>query len=128
LLCFFSLFFGFVGLIFSYLLGHEAIGLPNTHVGPHRLFGWIFYFFVEGYSPFLVSVFWAFANSIFSSEEAKKNYGLMVAGSKVGSILAAYGAYLVFTYGVPITYSRIDDIRLHQYVYGASSLILLIVP
>jgi len=128
LLSFFSLFFGLIGLVFSYLLGHETIGLPNTQVGPHRLFGWIFYFFVEGYSPFLVSVFWAFANSIFSSEEAKKNYGLMVAGSKVGSVLSAYLAYIVFSYGLPSVYSRIDDIRLHQYVYGASSLVLLIVP
>ncbi len=128
LLCFFSLLFGSVGLVFTYLLGHEAIGLPNTHVGPHRLFGWIFYFFVEGYSPFLVSVFWAFANSVFSSEEAKKNYGLMVAGSKLGGLMSAYLGWFVFSYGLPSVYSRVADIRLHQYVYGLSSFVLLIVP
>lgn len=128
LLSFFSLFFGVIGLVFTYLLGHEVIGLPNTNIGPHRLFGWIFYFFVEGYSPFLVSVFWAFANSIFSSEEAKKNYGLMVAGSKLGGLMSAYCAYFVFSIGLPSAYSYAADVRLHQYVYGVSSLVLLIVP
>jgi len=128
LLCFFSILFGTVGIVFSYLLGHEVIGLPNTNIGPHRLFGWIFYFFVEGYSPFLVSVFWAFANSIFSSEEAKKNYGLMVAGSKLGGLMSAYLAYFLFSVGLPSLYSRAEDIRLHQYVYGGSSIVLLVVP
>lgn len=128
LLSFFSLLFGFVGLVFTYLLGHAVIGLPNTNVGPHRLFGWIFYFFVEGYSPFLVSVFWAFSNSVFSSEEAKRNYGLMVAGSKLGGVLSAYLAYFVFTYGLPNVYSYAEDILLHQYVYGVASLVLLFVP
>ena len=52
----------------------------------------------------------------------------MVAGSKVGSIISACCAYLIFSHGLPTVYSRIADIRLHQYVYGASSLVLLIVP
>jgi len=64
LLNFFSIFFAISGLIFAYLIGHPTIGLANTNTGPHRWFGWLFYLFVEGYSPFLVSVFWAFANSI----------------------------------------------------------------
>jgi AAA family ATP:ADP antiporter len=128
LLCFFSVFFGTLGLVFAYLLGNPVIGLPNTHIGPHRIFGWIFYFFVEGYSPFLVSVFWAFANSIFSSEEAKRNYGLMVAGSKMGGLVSASLAYLIFSRAIPTEYSHITDIRLHQYVFAFSSLILLIVP
>ncbi len=64
LLCVYSGFFGIMGLFFAYLIGHPTIGIANTHESPYRLFGWVFYFFVEGYSPFVVSVFWAFANSV----------------------------------------------------------------
>ncbi len=129
LLNFFSMFFALSGLVFTYLIGHETIGLHNTHTGPHRIFGWVFYVFVEGYSPFLVSVFWAFANSISSPDEAKKNYGLMVAGSKLGGALSALAAYLAFTYLMPsISYNRSADIFLHQMVYLISVIMLMMVP
>lgn len=129
LLNFFSLFFAVSGLVFTYLIGHPTIGLANTDVGPHRIFGWVFYVFVEGYSPFLVSVFWAFANSISSPEEAKKNYGLMVAGSKLGGALSALFAYLLFQYLFDfIPYTRSSDIVLHQAVYFTSVVMLFMVP
>ncbi|MDZ4151743.1 Npt1/Npt2 family nucleotide transporter [Methylicorpusculum sp.] len=89
LLCFYSLMFGVFGLLFAVLLGNASIGLPNTNASASRLFGWLFYFFVEGYSPFLVSVFWAFANSVNSPDSAKKTYGLMTSGSKLGGALSA---------------------------------------
>src|SRR5579872_5598527 len=76
LLMFYTALFGVIGLYFAYLIGHPTIGLSNTQSSPDRLFGWLFYFFVEGYTPFLVSVFWAFANSVSSPEGAKKNYGM----------------------------------------------------
>jgi ATP:ADP antiporter, AAA family len=129
LLNFFSIFFALGGLVFAYLIGHPTIGLANTDIGPHRWFGWIFYLFVEGYSPFLVSVFWAFANSITGPDEAKRNYGLMVAGSKMGGALSALFAYSLFTWGMSaVAYDRATDIYMHQVVYFASVLMLLMVP
>ncbi|KKP95219.1 MAG: Plastidic atp adp transporter [candidate division TM6 bacterium GW2011_GWF2_36_131] len=96
LLCFYAILYGILGLIFTYLLGHPTIGIPNTDQSPWRLFGWIFYIFIEGYSPFIVSVMWAFTNSIFSPKEAKDSYGLLVAGTKIGGILsAAFGWFLL---------------------------------
>src|SRR5579871_2077945 len=89
LLCVYSGIYAVVGLLFAYLLGHPTIGIVNTQESPYRLFGWIFYFFVEGYSPFVVSVFWAFANSINTPDGAKKSYGLMVSGSKLGGMLTS---------------------------------------
>src|SRR5690606_27251498 len=74
LLCFYACSYGIVGLILAVYLGHPTIGLLNTKADPSRWFGWIFYFFVEAYSPFVVGVFWSFANSVSSPEEAKKNY------------------------------------------------------
>ncbi|HRN78001.1 MAG TPA: Npt1/Npt2 family nucleotide transporter [Candidatus Dependentiae bacterium] len=124
-----ALFFGMLGFLFTYLLGHPVIGLPNTNIGPDRIFGWVFYFFVEAYSPFLVSVFWAFANSISSPQEAKNNYGLMVAGSKFGGVTSALIAWIILSgISASATYSRSVDIYAHQLVYAMSSCMLILVP
>lgn len=128
LLCYYSIFFGVMGLLFSLLLGHSTIGIPNTATSPFRIFGWIFYFFVEGYSPFLVSVFWAFANSINDPAEAKNNYGIMVSGSKLGGIISAIMAWAVLKDCRPFCYLVTSDIAKHQALLGFSSLLLLIVP
>ena len=76
LLSFYCAAYGIVGLIFTYFLGHPTIGIPNGHTSTSRIFGWLFYFFIEGYAPFVVSVFWAFANSVSNPKSAKKYYGL----------------------------------------------------
>ncbi len=126
LLCFYSLVFGILGLVFTVLMGHATIGLQNTNASASRLFGWIFYFFVEGYSPFLVSVFWAFANSVNSPDSAKKTYGLMVSGSKLGGCLSAGLGWYIFSSQLM---SSLSDTARHQWVFGiTSAILLLIVP
>lgn len=127
-LCVCSAFFGIGGLIFAYFIGHPTIGIANTQTSPARLFGWLFYFFVEGYSPFVVSVFWAFANSVNSPESARKNYGLMVAGSKLGGVLSAGCAWLLFTWIASLPHSYQYDALSLQAVYIVSSIFLLSVP
>ena len=126
LLCALSLTYGFVGLLFAYLLGHPSIGLLNTSPSSGRLFGWLFYFFIEGYSPFVVSVFWSFANSISNQEAAKKNYGLMVGGSKIGGMLATLFAMIVVNWSSHI--SRIQDVINHQILLVTASVASLAVP
>lgn len=128
LLMFYSILFGCVALVFAYLLGHPTIGLPNTNQSPDRIFGWLFYFFVEAYSPFVVSVFWAFANSINSPESAKKNYGLMVSGSKLGGMVTAGFAWTLFSSIANRPYDLANDVWIHQVVLVVSSLVLLCVP
>lgn len=122
LLCFYAILFAVLNLVFAYFIGHETIGITNTNTGGHRWLGWLFYLFVESYSPFVVSVFWAFANSINSPESAKNNYGFMTAGSKMGGLIAAGGAWLWFTY------SGASDIMNHQLALIFSSVFLLVVP
>ena len=80
-----------------YLVGHPTIGLANTETSPFRIFGWLFYFFIEVFSPFVISVFWAFANSVYSPEAAKHNYALLVSGSKFGGMFTAGIAWALFT-------------------------------
>ncbi len=96
LLYFYTILYSLLGFVFAFFMGHPTIGLANTMVGPHRIFGWLFYFFVESYSPFVVSVFWSFASSITSPEAAKNNYTLMVSGSKLGGMLSSLIAWRIF--------------------------------
>ena len=102
LLYVYSIFYGIVGFVFALLLKSSGHWLTNTDSSPHRIFGWLFYFFVEGYSPFMVSVFWAFANSVTDPEEAKKNYGLMVSGSKLGGMVSAGFAWVILSHSNPL--------------------------
>lgn len=127
LLSFYSGLYAILGLLFAYLLSDPVIGIVNTNESPYRLFGWIFYFFVEGYSPFVVSVFWAFANSVNSPEGAKKSYGLMVSGSKIGGMLTSGLAIMLLSYQATdsVMYS---DVYNHQVLMAVSSLLLLAVP
>lgn len=122
-----SLFYGIIGLFFAYLIGLPGIGMENTEHSAYRLLGWTFYFFIEGYVPFVVSVFWAFANSISDQDAAKKNYGLMVAGSKVGGLLAALASMALLNWrtdGMSIH----DHVLNHQVLLVVASIMSLIVP
>ncbi len=128
LLYVYAIFYGIIGLLFAFLMNHPTIGLPNTAANPDRIFGWLFYFFVEGYSPFMVSVFWAFANSITNPEEAKQNYGLMVSGSKLGGMLSAGLAWVVLSSSNPFYRYINSDIARHQLLLTFAAVMVLIVP
>jgi AAA family ATP:ADP antiporter len=128
LLIFYSVFFGVANLIFAYFIGHPTVGILNTDAHPWRLFGWFFYFFVEGYSPFVVSVFWALANSVTSPNEAKKNYGYMVAGSKLGGMITACLAWYLFSLSAKAVYPFLTHVVAHQVVLVVSTIFLSFVP
>ncbi len=129
LLCLYSLFFGVASLVFTFFIGHPSIGIANTDTDPYRLFGWLFYFFVEGYSPFVVSVFWAFANSITNPEGAKKSYGFIVSGSKLGGMLSAGTAWILFDRSSRrLPGDFFSEIVTHQIIMAVSSVMLLLVP
>ncbi|HJM69120.1 MAG TPA: Npt1/Npt2 family nucleotide transporter [Candidatus Babeliales bacterium] len=127
LLCAYSIAFSLIGLVCAYLLGNSVIGLDNTAASPNRLFGWFFFFFIEGYSPFIVSLFWAFANSVSSPKETKQYYPLMVAGSKVGGMFTAALAWYFFSCHYNLT-SPMSSTAKHQVIVVISSLLLMLVP
>ncbi len=114
--------YALLGFVFVYFLGHPTIGLPNTINSPYRIFGWLFYFFIEGYAPLVVSVFWAFSNSITSPAAAKNNYTIMIGGSKLGGIMCASAAWFLLVSG------KFSDVVNLQILLGVSSALLLIVP
>lgn len=124
----YSFLFGILGLIITYFLGDPLIGLSNTDSSPYRLFGWLVYFYGEGFSPFVVSVFWAFANSINSPEAAKNNYGFIAAASKIGGMLTAALAWFVLGLTSGNGQLLLSDTINHQILLGVSALLILCVP
>lgn len=124
----FSCVYALVGLLSAYMVGHPSIGLANELTGPYRLFGWTFYFFVESFSPFVLSVFWAFMNSVTSPKGAKDNYGLLIACSKLGGMCSA-GFGWWFLYSSDFLRSLgFTDVGMLQFLVVISSVALLIVP
>lgn len=91
-------FYGIGGIISCFYLKDPIIGLFNTVSSSSRLFGWIFYLFLEGCSPFLVSALWSFLNSISFPADLKKNYIYMTAMSKLGGMFFSGSAYYYNTH------------------------------
>ena len=128
LLYFYVLLYGIGGLIIAYYLGHPTIGLLNNEPSKYRIFGWIIYFFIEGYNPFVVSLLWSFTHSITGPEAAKTNYPLLVAASKLGGMLTAGLSCGLLMRIVPVQSQLAYDVTNHQILLAGSSLLLLVVP
>lgn len=128
LLYFYCFAYGIFGLMCAYVLGHPTIGLLNTDSSPWRLFGWAFYFFVEGFSPFVVSVYWAFSNSVSNPQNAKNNYGILVSGSKIGGMLSAGLAWLILAMKDMSGIQLLSDAVNHQILLIIFSGFILLVP
>lgn len=118
LIYFYFMLYGIGGLLCAYFLGHPSIGFANTHPDSSRLFGWIFYFFFEGYQPFVISVMWAFMNSVTKAEEVQDSYVVVTASSKLGGIIAA---------GVSWSFLLWQDSSSASFSYPVTFQILLIV-
>ena len=128
LLTIYSLFYAVLCLIFAFYIGDPLIGIGNTDQSPYRLFGWLFYFFVEGFSPFVLSVFWAFLNSISNVKGAKKSYGFMVSASHLGGMFTAGFAWALFSLSNFPIIGHITDVAKHRVVLLIAALFLFAVP
>lgn len=128
LLCFYSGLYGVVGLIIAYYLGDPTIGLGNHVASSDRWFGWFIYLFYEGAVPFVVSLFWSFANSVTAPETAKKGYTLMIAGSKLGGMFTAGLAWMLLTPTSMLGDIGLSDVFIHQLLLIIASVLLCIAP
>jgi AAA family ATP:ADP antiporter len=128
LLMVYSLLYGVAGLVIAYYLNDPVIGLANTTASYDRTFGWFIYLFYEGLVPFVISVFWAFANSITSPETAKKGYSLLIAGSKLGGASAAFVAYCMFTPTTFLGSFHFSSVLISQILLIGSSILLVVSP
>lgn len=128
LLVFYSLLYGVGGIVIAYYLQDPIIGLANTVPNYDRTFGWFVYLFYEGVVPFVVSVFWSFANSITGPQTAKKGYTLLIAGSKVGGMVTAGLAWAMFTPTSFLGGLHWSSVFMHQVLLVGSSIMLAISP
>lgn len=122
LLYFYTLFYGVVGIGFAFLLGHPSIGLANKMPGLYRMCGWFYYLFIEGYTPFIVGLFWAFTNSLTKPESVGRDYTVIICSSKLGAIITSYLAYSL------LMNKLFSDTIKHQIIIGCSSFLILLVP
>jgi len=94
--CFFS--------VSALLLLHPSLGLANDVADKGRLLGWALYAVTKTYGSILVTIFWSFATSLSSLEEAKKSFPWIFfcgqVGSLIGSSLVRYSA----TQGAPFLF------------------------
>lgn len=112
-------FFGITGILFSFLLGFSNIGLYNTTPDVTRFLGWLFYWYIDGFPPFIVSAFWAFTNSLHTTSEAKENYSFLVASSKVGGMVGAAYGYIMTTGYIAKNLSEIEKTQTLTLCAGA---------
>lgn len=128
LLVAYSLFYAITSFVLAYFIGHPEIGIGNTDQSPYRLFGWTFYFFVEGFSPFVLSVFWSFVGSVTNPEDGKKDYGIMVAGSKLGGIASTGIAWILLESASLPVIGALSGIAKHQFLMCFVGVLLLLIP
>lgn len=96
----YGILFGVMGL----LLLHPTIGLPNIEAHPSRFLGWLSYVTIESFGSMVVQCYWALVNSSVNVTFAKKNFGLIVAGAQIGSILGPTLATQAETIGITPLY------------------------
>lgn len=125
---FYGVLYGIGGLTIAYFIADPVIGLPNTVASGDRIFGWVIYFFLEGLNPFLISVLWSFSHSITRPDEARTNYPLMVAASKIGGMLATMGACSLLAWQKEPGKLMFSDVVNHQILIGIGSIFLLLIP
>ncbi len=128
LLCFYASFYAISALVLTYFLADPVIGISNTQQDPFRVFGWIFYFFSEGFSPFVVSVFWAFVNSVSSPKNAKNRYGNITASSKIGGMMSAGLCWMLFSWKTAEGACVFSDVASHQIALLFAAFFLSLIP
>ena len=88
----------------AFLLNHPTIGIENTDSDPSRMLGWISYVAIESFGSIVIQCYWALINASVDVNFAKKNYGVIVAGAQIGSILGPTVATQAEVIGIPTLY------------------------
>lgn len=127
LVIFYTLFYGIGSLLIAYFIKHPIIGLMNTVSDQYRFFGWITYLFLEGASPFLVSLSWSFLNSISHPKDVKNTYLVMTIMTKLGGALFAGFAWFFLT-NYSLFFSSFSGASLYSLIMFIASLAILILP
>ncbi|MDZ4154288.1 Npt1/Npt2 family nucleotide transporter, partial [Methylicorpusculum sp.] len=85
-----TIFYGFLGLFFTWAFMNPEMGLANTVASPTRLIGWAWYLYVESFGSLIVALFWAIASDITMPDVAKRGFPLIVLVGQMGNIVGPY--------------------------------------
>ncbi len=129
LLCLFSWIYSIVGFLCAAVVAYYGVGVENTSDSMvYWVFGWVYYFYVESFSPFVVSVFWAFLSTITTPEGAKKSYGTLISYSKIGGMLTSGIAWFLLAQNNGSYGLGLSDTAVHLILMLLFSVMLLTVP
>lgn len=96
--------YGVIFTIIGLLLMHPTIGLANTNADPSRWLGWVSYVTIESFGSMVVQSYWALVNASVDADFGKKNFGYIIAGAQIGSILGPTIATQAYIVGIPALY------------------------
>ncbi len=85
-----TIFYGLLGVFFTWAFMNPEIGLANTVASPTRLIGWAWYLYVESFGSLIVALFWAIASDITMPDAAKRGFPLIVLIGQMGNIVGPY--------------------------------------
>jgi len=88
-------FYAVLATIFTFIFAHPTYGILNTQTSPWRLVGWAFEISMDLFQALVVGTFWSFLNSTSTPIFARKSYGFIVAGSRIGGITSCLVAWLI---------------------------------
>lgn len=121
-----GVFYGVLFCVIAMLLAHPELGLQNTTPHRHRFLGWLSYVAIESFGSVMVQCFWAMVNSSVDVKFAKNNFGYIVAGAQIGSILGptlatqaeALGVAPLYLIGVAIVLLTVMLMRMYVRRFG----------
>ncbi|PKN03763.1 hypothetical protein CVU75_00635 [Candidatus Dependentiae bacterium HGW-Dependentiae-1] len=85
-----TIFYGCLGIFFTWAFMNPEIGLANTVASPTRFIGWAWYLYVESFGSLIVALFWAIASDITMPDVAKRGFPLIVLVGQMGNIVGPY--------------------------------------
>ncbi len=85
-----TIFYGLLGVFFTWAFMNPEIGLANTVASPTRIIGWAWYLYVESFGSLIVALFWAIASDITMPDAAKRGFPLIVLVGQMGNIVGPY--------------------------------------
>jgi len=86
----------------AFLLAVPGIGLPAAVPAAHNLLGWAFFAITKTYGSLLVALFWTYATSITTVDEAKTAFPFITVCAQLGSLAGTTLVRVGAEWGLPL--------------------------
>ncbi|MDQ5890289.1 MAG: antiporter, family [Candidatus Dependentiae bacterium] len=86
----------------AFLLTVPGIGLPDAIPSCGNLLGWAYFAITKTYGSLMVTLFWTYATSVTTVEEAKKSFPFITVCAQIGSVAGTTLVRIASGYGIPL--------------------------